>query len=301
MTNTALEITKFYASQGGMSDPGKNSDLLEGLPEDMGELCRIVQQNLIHVFWAERYGRKLSEADRATLNIRTVAGKLETMRQADGLPQSAGWSLSAGRAIEQRQVGNCRDFTLLLTAILRQQGRAARARCGFATYFMPNHYEDHWVCEYWNEKQGGWVLVDAQLDDLQQEKLGLTFDALDVPREQFIVAGKAWQMCREGRAKPEQFGIFDMNGWWFIWGDVVRDFLSLNKVEILPWDYEVGFFTHPLEDPFPQDKDEVAEYDRIARLTTAGDEAFEEIRRFYSEDGRWRVPEGWMEYLPVGR
>ncbi len=288
MVNNRSEFLDFYAHQGGMSEPGKNADLLEGLPEDIGKLCQIVQQNLIHVIWAERYGRTLSDADKSALNVRTAAGKLEHIRLIDGQP------LRASRPLEKRQVGNCRDFTLLLTAMLRQQGHAARARCGFATYFQPDHYEDHWVCEYWNEKLGGWALADAQLDELQRERLGVTFDTLDVPREQFIVAGKAWQMCREGKARPEQFGIFDMNGWWFIWGNVVRDFLSLNKVEILPWDYEMGFFTHPLEDPFPQDQAEIAEYDRIAALTLAGDEEFGEIRRFYNQDRRWKVPEGWI-------
>jgi hypothetical protein len=121
----------------------------------------------------------------------------------------------------------------------------------------------------------------------------LTFDPLDTPRDQFIVAGQAWQMCREGRTYPEQFGIFEMNGWWFIWGNVVRDFLSLNKVEILPWDYEMGFFIHRLEEPFPQDQAEVALYDRIAALTVAGDEAFQEMRKFYDNDSRWQVPESW--------
>ena len=48
---------------------------------------------------------------------------------------------------------------------------------------------------------------------------------------------------------------------------MVRDFLSLNKIEILPWDYEAGFFTHRLKDPFPQEQTEVALYDRIAALT----------------------------------
>src|SRR6516165_7569409 len=31
-------------------------------------------------------------------------------------------------------------------------------------------FEDHWVCEYWNGAEERWVLVDAQLDELQQAK-----------------------------------------------------------------------------------------------------------------------------------
>jgi hypothetical protein len=75
----------------------------------------------------------------------------------------------------------------------------ARPRCGFGAYFLPNHYEDHWVCEYWNEAGGRWVLVDAQLDELQRNVLETSFDTLDVPRDQFIVGGAAWKMCRSER------------------------------------------------------------------------------------------------------
>lgn len=77
---------------------------------------------------------------------------------------------------------------------------------------MPDHFEDHWVVEYWNRDQNRWVLVDAQLDELQRHVLKIDFDVLDVPRDQFIVGGAAWQMCRSGEQDADKFGIFDMHG-----------------------------------------------------------------------------------------
>lgn len=62
-----------------------------------------------------------------------------------------------------------------------------------------------------------------------------------------------------------------MNGWWFIFGNVVRELLAFNKIEILPWDHEVGLFTHRLEDPLPAEGPELAEYDRLASLVAVGD------------------------------
>ena len=175
------------------------------------------------------------------------------------------------------------------------QGIPARARCGFGVYFLPEHFEDHWVCEYWDSQTSRWVLVDAQLDVFQQSVLDIQFDPLDVPRDQFIVAGRAWHMCREERADPEQFGIMDMKGWWFIWGNVVRDFLALNKIEILPWDHELDIFTHQLDDPFPDDQKEVAFYDQIADLTLVPDKYFNDIRRIYIQDPRFKIPNEWIE------
>jgi hypothetical protein len=280
---------KFYAQAGPMTDPGAYADAFAGLPTDIPTLCRIVQGNLIHIFWAERYGREMSEDEKASVNLRRVSHKLKLMSAEREQP------FGEARPLDSRQVGNCRDYSLLLTAILRYQGIPARTRCGFGVYFLPDHFEDHWVCEYWDSQTSRWVLVDAQLDVFQQSALDIQFDPLDVPRDQFIVAGRAWHMCREERADPEQFGIMDMKGWWFIWGNVVRDFLALNKIEILPWDHELDIFTHQLDDPFPDDQKELAFYDQIADLTLVPDKYFNDIRRIYIQDPRFKTPTEWIE------
>ena len=72
------------------------------------------------------------------------------------------------------------------------------------------------MAEYWNDAQQRWILVDAQLDSFQCDAMKIPFNPLDVPRDQFIVGGRAWQMCRTGQSDPDQFGIFDMHGLWFI-------------------------------------------------------------------------------------
>ena len=68
------------------------------------------------------------------------------------------------------------------------------------------------------------------------EALELDFDPLDVPHNRFITGGHAWQMFPQDGANPDDFGIMDMHGPWFIRGDLLRDFAALNKVELLPWD-----------------------------------------------------------------
>jgi hypothetical protein len=276
------EILKYYASPGPFTDPGEYVHLFKDLPTDLPELCQLVQNNILHIFWAERYERTLTEEEKQTVNVRQIDRKLALIQQAD--PRS----LTAPRTKDERQIGNCRDFTLMLTAILRYQGVPARARCGFGVYFMPNHLEDHWVCEYWNVEQNRWVLVDAQLDAFQCKELGVTFDPLDVPRDQFVVAGQAWQMCRYGHFDPQNCGIFEWRGWWFIWGNIIRELLAFNKIELLPWDFIPGCMTHEMVDPLP-DGQELAFYDGIAALTLAGDLAFPELRAIYESDSRFQA------------
>jgi hypothetical protein len=79
-------------------------------------------------------------------------------------------------------------------------------------------------------------LVDAQLDAVQRRTFQVDFDPLDVPRDGFIIAGDARQMCRAGRAEPNRFGFshVGMSGLWVIAGNVLRDLASLNRMEMLP-------------------------------------------------------------------
>jgi hypothetical protein len=271
---------EYYMFQGVITDPGRHVHLLDSLPSGIGELCLVVQRLLLHIFWAERYGAKLSQERQREVNLRHVSRMMARIGDLDDRP------LSEARPLDKRLVGNCRDFSVLLCSMLRHQGVPARARCGFGTYFLPNHYEDHWVCEYWNAAQQRWVMVDAQLDDFQQRALGIDFDPLDVPSDRFITGGKAWQMCRSGGANPDSFGIFDMRGLWFVRGDLVRDLASLNKMELLPWD-SWGIMESEDKNLSP---DDFALLDRAAALTLEDNVGFLAMRDFYDNEPRLRVP-----------
>jgi hypothetical protein len=237
---------------------------------------------LLHIFWAERYGLSLSDERKEEVQIRLVADKLACIQQLDGR------ALAEQRPLENKLVGNCRDFSVTLCAMLRYVGIPARARAGFGTYFLPGRYEDHWVCEYWHAAQDRWVMVDAQLDSVQRQALSIDFDPLDMPPGRFVTGGQAWQMCSAGQADAETFGIFDMHGLWFIEGNLLRDFLALNKLEILPWDHGWGYFATQASTDL---------LDRLAALTTIGNDAWAEVRATYAADPHFHVP---AEYLVPG-
>ena len=121
---------------------------------------------------------------------------------------------------------------------------------------------------------------------MQRSKLHLAFDTLNVPRDQFIIAGDAWQQCRSGRAQPKNFGIFDMRGLWFIAGNVLRDLASLNHEEMLPWDvWGPMIMSDDLLTP-----DKLALFDRLAGLTLEPDKHFAELRALYDNDPSLHVP-----------
>ena len=281
---------EYYAAPGLMTDPREHAPLFDDLPRDVAALCKVVQGVMIHIFWAERYGIKLSDERKNEVQIRSVARKLAHILELDPRP------LSDARSLDKKLVGNCRDFSVMLTALLQHQGVPARARCGFGRYFMPGKYEDHWVCEYWHATENRWRFVDGQLDEFQQQALRIRFSPLDVPRTMFITGGKAWQMCRAGQANPDRFGIFDMHGLWFVRGDFVRDVAALNKMELLPWD---GWGIIETKDNDLSAAD-LAFLDRVAELTQGDVPQFDAVRAVYESDARLRVPPVIRSYTSAG-
>ncbi len=266
-----------------MTAPGVSSAELQALPRDIEGLCKIAQGVLIHRDIAPwLYGLSLSKEQRDIANTRPVAEMLSKVRAIDAR------ALAVAREPSRRMPGVCWHFSTLLVGILREQGTPARARCGFGTYFNSGRCEDHWVAEYWNASERRWILVDAQLDMVQRTTFQLDFDPLDVPHDRFILAGDAWQMCRNGAADPNLFGLsfIQLQGFWWIAANLVRDLASLNRMEMLPWDVW-GMMPGPNG---TLTKEETELLDRVAALTLADDAALPQIQEIY-DDHRLRVPE----------
>jgi hypothetical protein len=273
---------EFYASPGRMTDLHAIAASVDHLPSSVPELCEVVQGLVLHPFWAERYGvGGVAERD-DEMQLRKASDILAKTLEIDDRP------LDVAREPAKRVLGNCRDFTTVTAALLRHKGIPARGRCGFGVYFEPGKFIDHWVVEWWDGTR--WVRTDAQLDAFQQKTLDLGFDPLDVPRDEFIEAGRAWQLYRSGEADGDRFGILDMWGPWFIRGNIPRDIASLNKVEMLPWD---GWGTAGLDAP-PGDE----ETDALAAVSAEAD--FEKVREVYESDDRVRVGDEITSYLPSG-
>jgi hypothetical protein len=277
----------YFAQYGKMTNPGPYAHLYAELPSDVPSLVKVVRGLIVHVFWGESYGLHLSEERKAEVQLRSMERRLTRMLQLDSSP------LTTPRSNEKKVVGNCRDFSLTLASMLQSKGIPARPRCGFATYFDPSLYIDHWVCEYWNAAEQRWIFVDAQLDEVQQNILKTTFNTLDVPRDQFIVGGAAWKSCRDGQADPDRFGIFDMHGIDFVKGDFLRDVAALNKIELLPWDCW-GMILTEYDTLLP---DDLSILDRLADLTAKDVPVFDTVRKIYESDPRLCVGDSIQSYV----
>jgi hypothetical protein len=254
--------------------------LLDQLPAEISKLVQVIQGLMLHLHWAENLGISLNRIRREEANLRTIQDRLGKLIELQDAP------LTEGRLLTRKTVGTCRDFSLLFTAALRHQGIPARARCGFGTYFVKGSFEDHWVGEYWLAEEERWVMVDPQLDPFQIDALGIDFDPLDLPRTKFVTGAQAWELCRAKRVDPKRFGIFRMRGLDFVKGDLIRDFLSLNKVEILPWDNFMLINTSFIR----MNKEEKDLMDRLARISTGEERDFLLLRAAFAANQEKLLP-----------
>lgn len=284
MTDT--ETLAFYTRPGRFTSPGPHLEALRALPDTVPELFRAVQGLVIHEYLPWLYGLDREPGYTDTAHLRS-AEQIADRLLSDGRP------LTESREPQDRFGGCCRHFTILAVAALRAHGVPARARCGFAAYFPVPNLEDHWVVEYWSTDQARWVLGDAQIDPIQRADFEVDLDFTDIPRDQFLVAGDAWNRCRKGD-DPNRYGFngADMYGELFVVGDLIRDTAALSDLELLPWDFW-GAMPRPGE-PVGDELGELL--DRLAAIT-ADPETAAEVRDLYEADERLRVPERVYNFI----
>ena len=222
----------FYTAQTATSDPGDLTKLLDPLPSDPASVARIVSGLIIHpVALARRHVNHPHAAARDP-EARLVREVLRRLVERDPAP------LEMARPSERRLVGTCRHYALLAASIFRHHGIPARVRVGFARYFVPGFHEDHWVCEYYDERS--WRLVDAELDEDAVATYAIDFSPIDVPRDRFLTAGEVWRGLRRREIDDATCGVSfvpAVRGAWFVGSSILRDLAALNGRELLPWAY----------------------------------------------------------------
>lgn len=291
MTNNNSNLN-YYKSHSKFTYPGKFAHLFENLPTSIKELVKIVQGIVIDKDLIELYGEIISDEQKNDTESRYVETILKIINDRNNSP------ISVERPPKERFVGSCRDYAIMLCSMLRHINIPARLRCGFDNYFniKEDLFDDHWVCEYWNEEKNSWILVDANVDEVVQQKFNIAVDALDIPRNRFIVGGKAWQMCRAEKVDPDKFGVssIDIKGLWFVRGGVVRDLASLNKFESLPWEY------WGISDKDPEDipEEDLKLLDDVAQLIS-GEIDFGKVKSAYNNKSL-KVSGEIKSYTPFG-
>jgi hypothetical protein len=251
--NSFRDVLDYYTESGKLTDLSAYRDEIHNLPSDNENLVAVTQNMIIHDMWLERYGVAFDKS-------RCLGGSCTMESIFELLYKHTRKNSFATLAMSQKVIACCREFTTMFCALLRAKGIPARARCGFAVYLAhQGSYEDHLVCEVFRNNE--WVMVDPQIDafqldfiqswaqkqtdiDISYKNILLQLNPMNITKDDFMVAGQAWQLARQGKkdpnsfgigANPQHYGLESLSGLWFIRGNLIRDFLALNKLEIDPF------------------------------------------------------------------
>jgi transglutaminase-like putative cysteine protease len=269
----------FYASPGPMTDLSScPPEVLDGLPADPAGLMKVVRGCVTSdLILQEVYKVPVPERDDA--QIRPAADMVARMLEID--PRR----LRERRKPQDRFIGNCRHFATMSCALLRRAGIPTRVRAGFAAYFEPGTWTDHWIIEYWRPEQSRWGRVDPELDDewVAKRSPGTTSESL--AQSMYLSGGEAWRRCRAGELDP---GTFKMGVTWGLGevrGSVLFDLAALNQDETLPWD-----IWGQMKAAYASETDDVYDglLDHVADVTMSGD--LDAIRALYEQTPDLKVP-----------
>ncbi len=276
------EERRYYSSHSIESDPGDLRQLLDPLPKDPKGVLDAVGGLVLHKAFVEPAGIVSPPESVDDAESRHLPEMLRRILSRDS------GSLDKKRIPEKRLIGVCRHYALLACSNFRHQGIPARLRVGFADYFDPGFYDDHWVTEYWHGT--GWRLMDPELTSSVRRHFGVPFDPCDVPRDRFLTADSAWLGIRSGHTDPAKCGVSSVGitGEWFVASSVVRDLAALNKREMLPWDY--WGIARDMGPGISLSEKRIVRIDSLAKLIADPDLDWKTLRETYDHNDELQVP-----------
>ena len=198
----------FWSSATERTDLSSVKERTEPLRSQAIDLFSVTQGLVIHELATRKRDQQITAAQRLSKDppAADIVHHVVSLH-APPLAEPRHWS--------QLAVGECFHSAILYCALLRNAGLSARARCGFASYLIPDRWTCHWIVERWDQR---WILddPDASLRDLDPATFRSGVDA--------------WQRCRS-HEDPSLYGLPNSTGWPELQGSVVCDVAALAKDE----------------------------------------------------------------------
>ncbi|MDO8497676.1 MAG: transglutaminase domain-containing protein, partial [bacterium] len=195
------------------------------------------------------------------------------------------------RAVKDQLILTCRPVSILMATILKSKGISARVRSGFAPYFA-NYGDksiDHWVNEYWNEKEKRWMMIDVDGAGVLEK-----FDPFDIPPHTFDYAADAWFISRNRQIDPHHFwNAMPGTGFMIIAWELFYDFHCLMNSEII-YPYHPRICSADIFSTLKEE--ELKQIDHLARLIQNPDDNFDELMQIWNTNKDFRMLKGLLLY-----
>ena len=294
LANNARE---YYLKYSLFTNPGLYEKEFKKLPQDIREIGLLLRQNIIHRTTLE-WGNTGTNTD---LRFGDMT-KVPWWRQAedDDLPTVAAILAELYRRDERGFVSDrqeadklvltCRFISILAVSILKSRGIPARVRSGFAPYFEENQSDDHWIVQYWSDKEDRWITID--IDGSLSLRAGQAFDPYDMPDVVFDWSANAWLDVRAQKVKGDYFwNAGDFRGLMPIAWELFYDFHSLMNHEIV--------YTHTpslvnFNNFSALTSSQYNDIDQLATLMLDPDTNFEELLKIWQTKKEFRLLSGGL-------
>ena len=290
------EILDFYKQTSQFTDLGYYKEFAKNLPDDIEELCLLQKMQIIHpvafdeenvrsksnCFWGDMTKVPITRLDYEEDYFPTAQSMI-----AELLRKNPNYDIK--REAKDKIHITCRGQAILLASILKAKGVPARARSGFAPYIKYDEINyDHWITEYYDDKEKVWQLVDAD-EHCPDHEMG--FDLNNIPYDKFIFGANAYLGLRNNKLKVESI-LYASDPVTLGMKAAIRvlfyDFHSLMNNEII--------FLHVPK--YIQDKNfelsekEYKELDNLANLMLNPNENFNRLQEVWNNIPKFRIMSG---------
>lgn len=291
------KILEFYKKTSTYTNLGYYNEFAKNLPDDIEELCILQRMQIIHpVAYQNKDIRKQEKSfwgDMTKVPITRLNYEDDILPTAQSiiaelLRKNPNYNIK--REAKDKVHVTCRGQAILLASILKAKGISARARSGFAPYITENIKVgyDHWITEYYDEKENRWKLVDADMHCPDHE---LGFDVNDIPYDKFWFGAEAYLGLRQNKLKHEQIRYASDPPTYGLKAAIrglFYDFHALMNDEII-------FLHIPKyinEKQFELSEEEYIELDNLAKLMLNTNENFEKLKEIWENTSKFRIVSG---------
>lgn len=286
-------MLEHYKKTGTFTYAGGYGDYFRSLPDEVPTLGRLICAQVIH--------RVTLKEGNTNANETLLYGDMNRypwhrMRCEDDIFITAPALVSElfrldargfvrDRAVEHKLVVTCRYVSVLMSAILKAKGIPARCRAGFAPYFKEGISMDHWINQYYNEKEGRWITFDA---DGFYEECNMPLSQYDMPEDSFDWAADAYLSVRSGKTDGTRYVYADTLGTCALPALVrylIYDFHALMNNE-LTYTFLPAYLDQRLDGLTEK---ELQEFDALAEYLSKPDRYFDKLCTIWEQERKFRI------------
>ena len=283
------KIKSFYKKISFYTNAGLYNDYFVTLPDDINKLRDLVCDQHIHKMRVFR----LLEKEEVSKNFVWYNCLYDALNTATAMTSEIFRLDEKGfyynKPLEKRIVVTCRYISILFASIMKAKGIPCRCRSGFAPYIYEDYNVDHWINEYWDEKEKRWIAIDAQIQDTTRTH-DKNINLYDI-RTEFEYPAQLWLRAREGKLKnlDKYLKHTSYKGMDILAHVLFLDFNALMNIE-LPYRYTPEFvFENNFETLTNKD---YAELDNLAKLMLDPDKNFDKLKHLWETNEKFRLLHG---------